>query len=150
MWLEQWQDSPRRTRMELVDKTFPFKEFERIRNGLTRAQSSLLLQIRSGHIPLNAHLFRLQCVDSDKCQACATRRGVIPTKETVAHFLFECPAYRYERHDLDRALGRHSSNLESILADDKRTRQLLRYVGRTGRLKKPFGDVAQQLSDEDF
>ena len=45
MWLEQWQDSPRRTRMELIDKTFPFNKFRRIQNDLTQAQSSLLIQL---------------------------------------------------------------------------------------------------------
>src|SRR6267143_1952171 len=124
--------------MERLDKSFPYKKFRKTQNEFMRAQSSLLLQLRTGHIPLNAHLFRLKCIDTDKCQACNDRQGEIPAKETITHYLFECPAYSNERHDLDRALGRHSRDLESIMASKKRTRELLRFVGRTKRLKKPF------------
>jgi len=148
MWQEQWQDSPRRPRMELIDKSFPFNKFRKMQNDLTRAQSSLLLQLRSGHIPLNAHLFKLNCSDTDKCLACITRRGVTPAKETVTHFLFNCPAYRYERHELDRALGRLNRNLEAILDNRKLTQELLRYIGRTKRLKRTFGNLAQSIAED--
>ena len=149
MWEEQWQSSLRRARMEHIDKSFPFKNFRKIQSGLTWAQSSLLLQIRSGHIPLNVHLLKLKCTNTDKCQACFSRQGTLPARETITHFLFECPAYSYERHDLDEALGRHSRDLESILASRKRTRELLRFVSRTGRLKRSFGDLAQRVDDEE-
>jgi ribonuclease HI len=125
MWAEQWASSPRHERMTRVDKSFPFTKFRTILHGLSRAQSSLLIQIRSGHIPLNAHLHRLNCVDTDKCQACITRPGTIPTKETVTHFLFDCPAYHNERHHLDVTLGRHSRNLEYIMSKEKHIRELL-------------------------
>jgi len=149
MWTTQWQASPRREQIELFDKTFPFKNFSKIQNDLTRAQSSLLLQIRSGHIPLNAHLFRLNCSDTDKCQVCITRRGVTPARETVTHFLFNCPAHQNERYDLDRTLGRHNRDLEYILADSKHTRELLQYVGRTKRLQKTFGDQIQHSFEDE-
>ena len=51
MWSEQWNDSPRRTRMACIDKCFPFMQFRMILHSLSRAQSSLLIQIRSSHIP---------------------------------------------------------------------------------------------------
>jgi len=148
MWQEQWLSSPRRARMERIDKFFPYNKFRKILNGLTRAQSSLLIQIRSGHIPLNAHLFKLKCIDTDKCQACLPRRGAIPARETITHFLFECPAYAHERFDFERALGRQSKDLELIMACKKRIRELLRFVSRTERLKKSFGDLTQS-DDED-
>src|SRR5437016_1657502 len=148
MWAEQWESSPRRARMERIDKSFPFKNFRKLQNKLTRSQSSLLLQIRSGHIPLNVHLFKLNCTDTDKCQACINRQGTTPAKETITHFLFDCPAYSYERYDLERALGRHSRDLESILASKKRTRELLRFISRTKRLKRPFGNLSQHPGDD--
>ncbi|KAF8960577.1 hypothetical protein BDZ97DRAFT_1595774, partial [Flammula alnicola] len=64
-----------------------------------------LLQLRSGHIPLNAHLNRFKCVETNKCQACLPEDGSNPAVETVIHYLFECPAYEEEWFDLDRALG---------------------------------------------
>jgi ribonuclease HI len=141
MWSEQWNDSPRRARMERIDKSFPFALFRKILHNLSRAQSSLLIQIRSGHVPLNAHLYRLTCVDTDKCQACITRPGIVPAKETIPHFLFDCPAYQNERHQLDTTLGRHSRSLEHIMSKEESTRELLHFIGRTERFKETHGDV---------
>ena len=90
--------------MERIDKSFPFNKFHQLLNSFTRAQCSLLIQLRSGHIPLNTHLFHLSCFKTDKCQACCTYRGT-SSRETVTHFLFECPAYQDEQHHLDAALG---------------------------------------------
>jgi len=141
MWSEMWQSSPRRARMDHIDKSFPFKNFRKIQYQLTRAQSSLLLQLCSGHIPLNAHLYRLNCSNTDKCTACSEQIGAPPAAETITHFLFHCPAYQNERHDLDNALGPHRRDLESILKSKKRTKDLLRYIGRTKRLKKLLGET---------
>ena len=127
--------------MEKIDKSFPFTNFRKLLQGHSRAQSSLLIQIRSGHIPLNAHLYKLNCVDSDKCQACHTQRGTIPTRETITHFLFDCPAYQDERHYLDASLGRRNKDLKYIMSKRETIQELLRYIGRTKRLKRPFGNI---------
>jgi ribonuclease HI len=147
MWAEQWSSSPRHVRMARIDKSFPFTKFRMILHGLSRAQSSLLVQIRSGHIPLNAHLYRLNCVDTDRCLACADRPGITSTKETVTHFLFDCPAYQNERHYLDAALGRHNRSLEHIMSKEKSIRELLQYIGCTKRFKKSHGDVTPSLNE---
>jgi len=135
--------------MEQIDKNFPFKKFRKMQYHLTRAQSSLLLQLRSGHIPLNAHLYRLKCADTDTCQACSTRRGASPAKEMVTHFLFDCTEYQYECHDLDKLLGCHNRDLEHIMSKQKYIRALLKYIGRTKRLKRSFGTITQQLDNDD-
>ena len=141
MWAEQWSGSPRQARMARIDKSFPFTKFRTILHRLSRAQSSLLIQIRSGHIPLNAQLYKLNCIDTDRCLACTDCPGITSTKETVTHFLFDCPAYQNERHYLDRALGRHNRSLEHIMTKEKSIRELLRYIGSTKRLKRTHGDV---------
>ncbi|KAF8964632.1 hypothetical protein BDZ97DRAFT_1612369, partial [Flammula alnicola] len=97
-----------------------------------------LLQLCSRHIPLNAHLFRLKHVATDKCQACIARQGM-PAVEMIPHFLFECPAYSEERHDLDQALGRHSRDLAAMMSNRKGIQEILKYVSRTKRLKETFG-----------
>jgi len=148
MWTEQWRESPRRAQMELIDKSFPFTSFRNILHSLSRAQSSLLIQLRSGHIPLNAHLFRLNCADMDKRQACYTRWGATAPRETVTHFLFDCPAYQNERHYLDITLGRRNRDLSYIMSRKDTVQDLLRYIGRTKRLRKPFGNVTPQLEED--
>ncbi|KAF8593300.1 hypothetical protein BDV93DRAFT_424834, partial [Ceratobasidium sp. AG-I] len=51
----------------------------------------LLLQLITGHAPLQSHLSRLQVVDTRVCSHC----GEAP--ETVAHFLLRWPAFAGER-----------------------------------------------------
>ena len=47
----------------------------------------------------------------------------------------------YERHDLDRKLGRASRDLKTILSNAEHVRALLKFIGRTRRFKE-LGDVA--------
>ncbi|KAF8954627.1 hypothetical protein BDZ97DRAFT_1598392, partial [Flammula alnicola] len=37
MWAQQWELSPRRIRMEQMDKEFPFTKFRKSQNSFTRA-----------------------------------------------------------------------------------------------------------------
>lgn len=72
----------------------------------------------------------------------------------MVHYLFECQAYAAlaERYDMDRALGRYSRDLKAILASLDRIKELLRYVGRSGRFKNTLGDAigdVSQLDSED-
>ncbi|KAF8808249.1 hypothetical protein BYT27DRAFT_7027817, partial [Phlegmacium glaucopus] len=93
------------------------------------------IQLRTNHIPLNAYLHRIGKAESKKCDSCWRVRHEVVT-ETVVHFLFECPSFDYERHDLDRKLGAQSRNLRAILANKDHVKELIRYIGRTRRLKK--------------
>ena len=149
MWTEQWQISPRRAHMEQIDKLFPFTSFRTILDSLSHAQSSLLIQLWSGHIPLNAHLFRLNCVDTDKCEACYACWGATSPRETVMHFLFNCPAHQNEWHYLNTALGQCSRDLGYIMSRKDSIWELLCYIGKTKRLRKPFGNVTPRLEEND-
>ena len=127
---------------------FPFKKFTQIQYKLSKAQSSLLIQLHSGHIPLNAHLHRLGCAETNKCPACDERRGGARAKETVIHYLFECTAYRHERLDMDRALGPHCRDLKAIMSNYDHIKALLHFVSQTRRLQRNFGDVSLSLTTE--
>ncbi|KAF8807973.1 hypothetical protein BYT27DRAFT_7012773, partial [Phlegmacium glaucopus] len=91
-------------------------------------------QIRTNHFPLNAYLHKIGKLDSKWCESCRRLR-FIEVAETVTHFLFECPSFNYEREELDRLLGVRSRNLRAILLKTGYIKELLRYIGRTGRLK---------------
>jgi hypothetical protein len=79
-WLKLWAD-------------FPFNKFRKKLFKLSRNQSSLMMQLRTGHIPLNVHLRRIGKVESDRCQKCNDIPGVLQAKETIGHFLFDCQAH---------------------------------------------------------
>ncbi|KAL1739248.1 hypothetical protein HDZ31DRAFT_25388, partial [Schizophyllum fasciatum] len=140
-WKASWEGSSSQARIAHIDKSLPFTRFIRHSRdmNLRRPQYSLLVQIRIGHIGLNAHLHKMKLVDSPNCPSCQ-ERGIL-ARETLRHFLFDCPTYRSDRTVMTRALGRNARNLEAIFHDKKGIYALLRYVGRTRRLQHTFGDV---------
>ena len=93
-----------------------------------------MTQIRCSHIPLNVYLFRINRSKTDYCQACPDHGGHLSRRETVNHFLFECRAYKEERRELIRCIGRSKLNLHDIMADVDKMKALAAYI--TGRFKQ--------------
>jgi ribonuclease HI len=128
-WRKDWSSSPRYAKMSRIDPSLPSNKYKQIIAELSRAQSSLIIQLRSGHIPLNAYLHRISKRDSPICTHC--KDG----DETVHHFLFDCTTWSYERWPLSRRLGRASRSLATLLGTKKGVDEVLKYIGRTGRFK---------------
>ncbi|KAG2067625.1 hypothetical protein BDR04DRAFT_1026928, partial [Suillus decipiens] len=61
---------------------------------LPKCQSSILMQLCTSHSPLNQHLHRIGKTVSSNCMYYPEMR------ETVHHFLLDCPHYVRERHVL--------------------------------------------------
>lgn len=135
-WNRKWKMSPRYLRHRAIDKSAPSKKYLKLTRDLRRGQASLLTQLRTGHIGLNQHLFRIKRSDTPSCPHC---RGITP--ETVRHFIFDCPHYRRARHDLQRTLRRKAGHLSYLLSHPDAIIPLLKYVHATGRLKQTFGDI---------
>jgi ribonuclease HI len=135
-WKATWLHSPRRPRFEQIDDTFPFAGYRKRQNELTREQTSLLIQIRSGHIPVNVFLFRIGKANTKHCQECQITEGEETPDETVNHFLFECRAHTNHRKTLEEIIGRDNLNLQTIMSDTKLMKALARFIVKTGRFKK--------------
>lgn len=144
-WLLAWGASPRYARFQHIDPDFPFNKYRAISDRLSKSQASLLMQIRTGHIPLNAYLYKIKKSVTSRCDAC-WGIGLWTITETVVHYLFECQAYAAERYDMDRALGRHARDLKGILSHMDGVKELLKYMGRTGRFKMTHGDMIGDVS----
>ncbi|KAF5331423.1 hypothetical protein D9611_011884 [Ephemerocybe angulata] len=127
-WIEMWKGSKRGEGFLETDAEFPFKSYQKQTGQLTRSQNSLLVQIRSRHIPLNGYLFTRKKAETDICQKCRSGR-----KETLEHFLYDCPAYRAHRTTMDREHGRDKRNMPKIMGKLEHVRALIRYTNRTGR-----------------
>ncbi|KAF5380534.1 hypothetical protein D9615_004725 [Tricholomella constricta] len=134
-WHERWQKSPRYEKYEIYEDSFPFANFRKATVGLTRRQHSLVVQLRTGHVPLNQHLHRLKVVDGPKCSHCPD------DNETVRHYLYQCSRYRDARTDLITRLGRDAHDAATLYGTRKGIKNLLQYVEDTERLKNTFGDV---------
>jgi hypothetical protein len=115
-WKSNWRKLTHGIKMATIDNTIPSKTLlNTISNSkLTRQASSLLTQLRIGHIPLNGYLFRFKLVDSPRCPACGA------AEETTHHFLITCRSYGHERWPIIQKLGR-TPTLTDLLADQKHT-----------------------------
>ncbi|KAJ7770365.1 hypothetical protein B0H14DRAFT_3509281 [Mycena olivaceomarginata] len=96
--------------------------------GLSRPQCSVLTQLRTGHIGLNAYLHRFKLAPSPLCPHCLT------PPESVPHFLLFCPAHRSHRLRLIARIGSARLSLRSLLASKVDAAPVLAFVRDTGRL----------------
>lgn len=124
-WEAIWRASPQGERVHrVIDKAAPSQDVYKLYRGLTRRQCSMLTQLRSGHVALNAYLARIKAVDSPLCPAC-----LIP--ETPAHYIFTCRRYTTARDALRRAVGGPLS-LRTTIGNVKARAAVLEYVKATG------------------
>ncbi|KAJ3979186.1 hypothetical protein F5890DRAFT_1421700, partial [Lentinula detonsa] len=80
---------------------------------------------------LNYHLHRIAKTNSPNCPHCDIMGQ--QTKETVKHYLLECPAYRKERFNLRRKMGWEGSSLQHLLSNEKSIPEpeVLQFIGST-------------------
>ncbi|CDO73528.1 hypothetical protein BN946_scf185013.g163 [Trametes cinnabarina] len=133
---ERWQTSVRGTRMAEIDPNLPSKQFDELICSLPRRHANLLLQLRIGHVPLQAYFARIGKAASATCPTC----GEGP--ETVQHYLLLCPTYALHRAVHFVSLGFSGRNLATLLRNEDALRPLFAYVNATGRLRRVFGELA--------
>lgn len=118
--------------MDQITTEVPFKHFRDITDSLNRYSGSLLMQLRTGHIPLNSYLHRQRLRDSPECTLCENARP-----ETIDHFLMECPAHEEHRPRLRRAIHAEGMlNPVSCLDKPEKAKAIIVFVKATGRLPK--------------
>lgn len=132
-----WRKSPRYERIKNIDDSLPSPAFLCLITSLPRKHSALLIQLRSHHIPLAAHLHRIQKADSPTCPCC--RRS----DETVQHYLLECPAHASARREMHRAGGRDARCISKLLSKPELLPHLFRFIGRTTRFRSVFGEIPE-------
>jgi hypothetical protein len=128
-------------RTKAIDPTLPSKNFILATGDLSRSQTSILTQLRTGHVPLNQHLHHIGRSDSPHCQHCPS---VI---EDVPHLLFPCNHYTTYRHKLVTALRRKANDISHLLSDPKAIRHTLNFLHDTGRFTHTHGDISAQLEE---
>ena len=102
-------------RLRSIDASVPSSQFRKLTANLTRKQASLLVQLRTGHAPLNQHLARMGVAES-------------PT----------CPAYATQRRLLYAELTRDAYSISRLLAHPKAMGPLFRFIIATRRLATTF------------
>ncbi|KAF9565438.1 hypothetical protein CPC08DRAFT_629825, partial [Agrocybe pediades] len=128
-WKNIWKTSPRRKKIKKIEKDIPFKKYSKLANELTRHQSSILIQICTGHFPLNDYLFKRKLANSPECTACNLNR-----RETLDHLIKECPAYQTQRATLKKTILRRGLNdIPSLLSNLKYAKAIIHFIQATGR-----------------
>lgn len=108
----------------------PNKAIFRLYQGLDTPERTVLTQLRTGKIGLNAYLHTIKVRDSPICENCNLR---VP--ETPHHVLFHCPRYGALRATYWGPTPQdRPRNLREALADAKWTHQTARLALATGRL----------------
>ena len=124
------------------DPTLPSDKFCKDTSKLPRRNTSILTQLRTRHIPLRQHLFKIGKADTPACPKCGRR-------ETIEHFLIECPAYNRERRQhLTGRLRRAAESTQKMLSDSKAWPALFAYINSTKRLEETFGQLEEQNNAE--
>ena len=127
--------SPRSIKFKEIDPSFLSNHFTKLADEYPRKHAALLVQLRTGHIPLNKHLHRISKSPTPLCPSCEER------EESVHHFLLTCPTYARQRATLQAVLGTRAHNLRDLLNGEESIKEVLKYIARTKRLSNTFGDV---------
>ena len=123
-WRQEWEASPRFIGIHKIDPSLPSKKFWKMVNKLTHRQASTLVQLRTGHVPLKKHLFRIGRAEGPTCPTCGQ------DDKSVHQFLFDCATWRQERWQMGSSLGRAAKEADSIMNTPKGIAELMKYVGR--------------------
>src|SRR5882724_9842600 len=103
---KKWfKSSPRCHRLWLIDPSMPSLRFRKDTQGMECWKMSLLVQLRMGHVQLQAHLKRIGKMDSPICPRCHK------AEETVGHYLTECVAFATQRGCMERQLWRAAKSV---------------------------------------
>ena len=76
-----------------VDAALPGPHTKRIYDLLNKHEAKILAQLRTGMAHLNGYLNTIGAAESEKCSYCSQ-------KETVTHFLFQCPHWQQDREQM--------------------------------------------------
>lgn len=125
---KSWEKSPRYAKLALMDTDQSLNKFAKLSRNLSRNHASLLFQLRSGHVPLNAYLYKICKVDSPICPSCRQH------SETVLHYIIHCRTFDNARRGLFQEGGRDARSLSKLLTTPRLFPHLFRFIRRTERL----------------
>ncbi|KAM4063286.1 endonuclease/exonuclease/phosphatase [Hirsutella rhossiliensis] len=91
-----------------IDKALPGKHTRKMYDELTRKESEVLVQLRTGKSRLNGYLCKIGAEESDEC-TCGQ------SAETVEHFLFRCRRWTVQREIMLRYARGKMGNLSFFL-----------------------------------
>jgi hypothetical protein len=131
-WLRRWKTSKQYPKIRAIDKSesTSVNAYLKTATKLSRAQASVLIQLRTGHIGLNQHLHRINRSDTAYCPHC---KGT--TVESIRHFLIQCPHYRELRQIMRAKLRRKADDMSYMLSNAEAAQVVTTFALATRRLQ---------------
>ena len=133
--IQHLQKSSQWRKLHHINPSMPSKHYRMIADSFPRKNTSHLIQLHTGHAPLNQHLFNMKLADTPICPVCQD------VHETVHHYLMSCPIYEQHRQHLFYTLNRGSKSLTTLLSHPKAIEHLFKYISKTSRFKSTLGDL---------
>jgi hypothetical protein len=142
---ETGRPSPRCTRLRRINPSAPSERFrksiEKLETPLRRRESTTLVQLRTGHFPLNRYLHTIGASPSPNCEHCGVERP-----ETVFHYLMLCPKHNKARRDLRRHAPKATGDIAKLLTPGPHTKHLVTYIRDTKRFRSNRKNVVETQS----
>jgi hypothetical protein len=91
-----------------LDQALPGKHTKQLYDKLKREESSILAQLRTGKCRLNHYLASIKQCESPACECGAP-------KETIHHFLLQCPRWAVFRRKLREEIGHRWGDLSFMI-----------------------------------
>ncbi|KAE9394284.1 hypothetical protein BT96DRAFT_749479, partial [Gymnopus androsaceus JB14] len=95
---------------------------------------SILMQLCTGHAPLQKHLYAIHRADEPTCPCCKQH------PETVYHFLMECLAHKNSQDCLRRRIRQRNFTYSALLTTVESLRDFFQYINETGRFRHIVGE----------
>jgi hypothetical protein len=139
--------------LKKIDTALPGRHTRTLYDALGRREANILVQLRTGMARLNGYLHHIGAVESDRC-ACGQAR------ETVEHFLFNCPLWETHRECFLKQTETRRGSLSYFLggkapSDPRRwtptietVQTTIKYAIATGRLDRKVEQRATQTSQQ--
>jgi RNase H len=137
---ELFRRSPRAHKLQEIDPLMPLKHFEKMMRDLPHRQATILIQLRTGHVPWNKHLFKIGKANSPLCPGCRK-------EETVHHYLIQCKKYKTARVRMEAKIKRGARSIWTLLSNPLAVPALFQFISETGRLKETKVDF-KLMEDE--
>ncbi|PPQ73739.1 hypothetical protein CVT24_006959, partial [Panaeolus cyanescens] len=104
--------SPRWERFAPLEEDYNFTNFRKVADSVDRFKASLLVKMRTGHIPLNSYLHKRKLHPSGICASCNDG-----ARETLHHYVLECSSHATQRLTLREKIGEHTNTVMAYATD---------------------------------
>ena len=122
--MENWNKTNKNKHTKYVnDRATPSKHILRLHEGLKQWESTQLIRLRIGIVPLNYYLFKIKRSTTDKCHC--------GKYESLNHALFECKTYSKERMFLKTELAKvqiYTLDRKSIFTRPKSLKAVMKFI----------------------